>query len=95
MQSLDDALQYAQYWADLMEQASEQSGPFNIINRYDGGGNLIGATTYDGFGNRAFQYEFPNNTRHGPGYHSYDNEGPNMGCGKGPRSPTYPVLGSG
>lgn len=83
---LDDLPRYLQYWENLTGRAPEQSGPYNIINRYDGGGNLTGATTYDGFGNRAFQYEFPDNTRHGPGFHKYDNEGPNMGCGKGPRS---------
>jgi hypothetical protein len=83
---LDDLPRYLQYWEDLQGRAPDRSIPYDLIHRYDGDGNIIGATSYDGFGNRATQYELPDNTRHGPGFHDYDNGGRNGGFGKGERS---------
>jgi hypothetical protein len=75
------------YWQRLTGHAPERSVPYDVIRRYDQGGNITGATTYDRFGNRAFQYEFGEGVRHGPGYHTYDNTGRFAGWGSGPRSP--------
>ena len=66
-----------------------QSSPYNIVPRYDENGNIVGWTTYDAFGNRAYQYEIDPTSRHGPGYHSYDNS-ETGGTGNGPSSPHIP-----
>lgn len=83
----DDAAAYQQYWDNLSNRAPVQSSPYDVVPKYDADGNLTGATTYDQYGNRAYQYEFDPGARHGPGYHSYDNSGPYTGYGNGPRSP--------
>jgi RHS repeat-associated protein len=75
-----------EYWIGLTDPAPVQSNPFNVIPKYDDQGQLRGATTYDEFGNRAYQYEFGSSVRHGEGYHVYDNSTTGS-FGNGPRSP--------
>lgn len=87
----DDSAAYEEYWNSVLQATSpEQSAPYNILNRYNSAGELHSVTTYDEFGNRAYQYELNDNVRHGPGYHQFDNSGPCRGFGKGPRSPHIP-----
>lgn len=74
------------YWKWWDRFAPVLSSPFNVIRKYDEGGNITGATTYDEWGYRSSQYEINDAARHGPGFHRYDNEGPIPGCGNGPRS---------
>ena len=85
-----DSTAYQGYWDSLSGRARVQSSPYNIVLQYDEDGNVVGATTYDQFGNRAYQYEFDPDVRHGAGYHAYDNSGPYIGSGNGPRSPHAP-----
>jgi len=81
----DDSLAYEQYWQNLGRRAPQQSSPYNIINKYDPAtGELKSVTTYDEYGNRAYQYEINPNVRHGPGYHEYSNSC-TIGQGNGPR----------
>jgi RHS repeat-associated protein len=82
-----EGARYGEYWEKLKGRAPERSSPYDVVRRYDANGNISGATTYDRFGNRAYQYEFDAGARHGPGFHTYDNSGPSGGFGKGPRSP--------
>ena len=85
----DDAARYEQFWRDLTGHAPPRSSPYNIVLTYDENGNIVGATTYDQFGNRVYQYEFGSDVRHGEGYHTYDNSGPSTGFGNGQRSDHY------
>ena len=85
----DDCAAYEAYWELLTQRAPEQSYPYAIVNVYNELGEILSWTTYDEFGNRAYQYEIAPGTRHGPGYHFFDQCG-NMGFGKGPRSPHIP-----
>ena len=88
--SADDSARYQKYWDDLTGRSPERSSPYDVRPKYTSDGDIIGATTYDQFGNRAYQYEFSRSTRHGPGYHRYYNSGPHTGSGNGPRSPHIP-----
>ena len=85
----DDSAAYQAYWDSLADRAPVQSSPYDVIPRYDVNGDMTGATTYDEYGNRAYQYEWDPTTQHGPGYHSYDNSG-SGGYGDGPRSSHIP-----
>ncbi|HEY2472894.1 MAG TPA: RHS repeat-associated core domain-containing protein [Terracidiphilus sp.] len=85
----DDELSLAAYWASLQGPAPVQSYPYNIMNKYGLGGELTGWTLYDEYGNRIYQYEIAPETRHGPGYHIYDQCG-KIGFGNGPRGPHIP-----
>ena len=83
----DDSKRYDEYWEkQLKKPAPEQSSPGDVKNVFDKDGNLKKTTTYDEFGNRDTQYEFEG-SRHGEGYHKFDNTGKNRATGKGPRSP--------
>lgn len=75
-----------EYWNSLARRAPVRSTPFNVVRKYNVQGELRGATTYDEFGNRAYQYEFGSTVRHGEGYHVYDNSTTGA-LGDGPRSP--------
>jgi hypothetical protein len=83
---LDEAARYQKYWDDLQGKAPVKSAPYSIRNKYTPEGELKSVTTYDKFGNRAYQYEVHPSVRHGEGYHIYDNTGINTERGKGPRS---------
>ena len=74
------------YWQSLSKQAPQQAAPYSIHPTYAPNGTIKSYTTYDGFGNRAFQYEVAPNVRHGQGYHIYDNSATG-GIGNGPRGP--------
>jgi RHS repeat-associated protein len=87
--NVDTAIALERFWLRLQGRAPVQSSPYNIVPRYDENGNIVGWTTYDAFGNRAYQYEIDPTSRHGPGYHSYDNS-ETGGTGNGPRSPHIP-----
>jgi hypothetical protein len=63
-----------------------QSTPYDVVIKYGDQGEIRGATTYDENGNRAYQYEFGPDVRHGEGYHVYNNS-TTGGYGDGPRSP--------
>ena len=84
----DDSAAYEQYWNNLGNRAPVQSSPYNIVNKYNvSTGELKSVTTYDAFGNRAYQYEFGG--RWGAEYHFYDNSSSIPGApgfGNGPRS---------
>ena len=82
---VDDSAAYAKYWENLAGRAPRQSSPYNVINKYSKTGELRGATTYDAYGNRAYQYELGPSATHGEGYHIYDNAS-NGALGDGARS---------
>ena len=82
---VDDSAEYDAYWEGLTKKAPERSSPYDVKPKYDPEGNKRGATTYDQYDNRANQYEWDPGVRHGDGQHSYDNDGPNKGFGKGRR----------
>lgn len=80
----DDSAALEAYWNSLGNRAPVQSYPYNIVNKYNvATGELKSVTTYDAFGNRAYQYEFGG--RWGAEYHVYDNRIA-IGAGNGPRS---------
>jgi len=86
---VDTAVALEKSWLRLQQRAPQQSSPYNIVPRYDENGKIVGWTTYDAFGNRAYQYEIDPLSRHGPGYHSHDNSATG-GVGNGPRSDHIP-----
>jgi RHS repeat-associated protein len=86
----DDLASFAAYWASLAARAPVRSCPFNIINKYDlVTEELTGWTFYDEYGNRLYQVELAPTSRHGPGFHIYDQCG-KIGFGNGPRGPHIP-----
>jgi len=88
--SPQEAARYESYWENLTRPAPEQSRPYDIRTTYTVRGEVESYTTYDAYGNRAFQYEVHPGVRHGEGYHVYDNYGRHSGSGKGPRGSHLP-----
>ncbi|HID30407.1 MAG TPA: hypothetical protein EYP19_10455, partial [Desulfobacterales bacterium] len=74
-----------EHWESFGQHAPTRSAPYDMFYKYDIHRNPRGATTYDRFGNRDIQYEIGRETRHGEGYHQYENQGVHGGYGKGPR----------
>lgn len=77
-----------EYWKSLENNAPRQAAPYEIRPKYNPDGTIKSYTTYDKYGNRAYQYE-TGNVRHGEGYHAYNNE-TNAGLGDGTRSNHMP-----
>ncbi len=65
----EEADRYNNYWDDL-PRAPEQSEPYDVYNRYNPDGSLHQTTTYDEYGNRAYQYDWQ--SRQGEHYHEFN-----------------------